>query len=155
MNHSRILDRRKAANREGIFTVCVLVCLTIAAAVMIFTVRTALRARRDIRLEHQLIQTEWLLDAGVRRAQAAISRQPEYQGETWTPSGSLQRFGDATVQITVLSDLDPTKVLVSASIVDSSLRAQTTRRSHHFTVRLNSTALSTPVTPTTDTSTIE
>ena len=144
MNRLGEVHRCRSANRSGVLAVCVLVCLTIAAAVMTITVRSALRARRHSLLEHQLTQTEWLLDAGVRRAMTKIQIEPDYQGETWNPVGALERIGTATVEIVISNDApDSASAKVTATIVESSPLAKTTRRSHQFIFQPNSPDTST------------
>lgn len=138
------LRRRRPLNRSGVLAVCTLACLTIAAATMTITVHATLRARRHAKLEHQLIQTEWLLDAGVRRAMASMKGQSNYQGETWIPTGALDRFGTATVEVTVSTDSSVSAtVKVTATIIEPSARASTTRRSHLFKFPTSSTVTST------------
>ena len=140
MNRLARTHRPHWSNRGGILTVATLVCLTIAAALMAITVHGALRARRHAMLEHQLVQTEWLLDAGVRRARAGLQNQSDYQGETWTPAGGLDRFGTATVEIVISTAASESPVAtVTATIVESPARARTTRRSHQFSFQPNST----------------
>ena len=130
--------RLRPQRRSGVLTVCVLVCLMVAATVMAITVHCAIRARRHTQLEHQMIQTEWLLDAGVRRANTKIADQAGYEGETWNPAGALDRFGTATVQIQINRDsTDTSRVEVSATIVASSPGGRTTRKSHQFDLSTN------------------
>ncbi|MDG2220023.1 MAG: hypothetical protein P8L85_01495 [Rubripirellula sp.] len=144
MNYN--LRRRRPRNRAGVLTVCTLACLTVAAGMMAITVHATLRARRHARLEHQMIQTEWLLDAGVRRAMISMMNQSNYQGETWSPAGALDQFGTATVQVTVSPETsNSATVKVTATLVEPSARARTTRRSHEFEFQPKSTATSSVV----------
>ncbi|MCP4890726.1 MAG: hypothetical protein GY904_29525 [Planctomycetaceae bacterium] len=138
------LRRLRPPSRPGVLAVCTLACLTVAAAIMATTVHGTLRARRHAKLEHQMIQTEWLLDAGIHRAMNNMMNQPNYQGETWIPAGALDTFGAATVQIIVSPETSkPVTVKVKATIVEPSARARTTRRSHEFEFQPKSTASST------------
>jgi hypothetical protein len=122
--------------------VCVLVCLLIASTIAAATTQSALRGRRDIRIQHQMRQTELLLDAGVLRAARQLRRSDAYQGESWRPVNSIPRFDQARVEIRVSSDPQQDglrQVEVTASLGGGDqlqLRsAGVTRRSHTFQVR--------------------
>jgi type II secretory pathway component PulK len=57
--------------------------------------------RRQRRVE-QRTQAEWLAEAGVRRAAARLTIDPEYHGETWTISAQeLNQQAGAAVEISV------------------------------------------------------
>lgn len=135
--------------RSGVLAVFVLACLVVAAALMAITVEVAIRARRQTRLEHQMVQTEWLLDAGIRRATVKLRNQPEFKGETWVPSGALERFGSASVEIAVTNDDTSSKqVEVIATIAGSSRTGKSTQRSHRFNLEMKNTE--TPTAESTD-----
>lgn len=122
--------RYRPADRNGVLTVCVLVCLTISATIMIVIAGSALRARRNVQFEHQMAQTGWLLDAGIIRARNQLKGQLNYSGETWKPTGAIEDFGTAEVEITVTADTNEGRTInVTATIVESAARARTTRRS--------------------------
>lgn len=72
--------------RQAAILVCVLVCLAVAITLVTSTVRTALGARRAMRTQHQVRQTELLLAAGVQRATRQLQATADYAGETWTLS---------------------------------------------------------------------
>jgi len=63
--------------------VCMLICVAIATSLVSATLLSALRARRELRLQRQLRQTELLLAAGLERAVARLHAHPAYPGETW------------------------------------------------------------------------
>lgn len=90
-----------AYRRTGAVLVGVLVCLSIATAIAALTVRQSLDARRQGRVERQLRQTQYLLDAGIRRATERLRADASYVGETWEPTAALPRFGTARVEIRV------------------------------------------------------
>ena len=56
----------RSPTRKGSVLIVVLVCLSFAATVLFGALRTSLQQRRQLRNEHDLVQTEWLLDAGVQ-----------------------------------------------------------------------------------------
>ncbi len=72
-----------ARDRQAAVLVCMLVCVAIATSLVAATLQSALRARRELRLQRQLRQTELLLTAGLERAVARLRADPAYQGETW------------------------------------------------------------------------
>ena len=125
---------------RGTLVICVLVCLLVASTMVTATTHSALRSRRSVRLEHQMRQTELLLDAGVLRAARQLHASDDYRGETWRPANAITRFDNALVDIRVTkSDDDPSirSVEVVASLgtaVDDVQRnkASLTRRTHTF-----------------------
>ena len=79
----------------------VLACLLIGTVLISLSLQSALRGRREARLERQLAQTEWLCEGGAIRAVAALQKSADYQGETWQPKLRLEPFTDAVVDIKV------------------------------------------------------
>jgi len=95
---------RNRVPRQGSVLVGVLVCLAIATALVTSSVRTALNARRVMRTQQQLRQTELLLTAGIGRATRQLQMAADYTGETWDlPSGVFPRSGAAQVLIDISS----------------------------------------------------
>lgn len=108
-------------SRQASILVCVLVCLAIATAIVTSTVRSALGARRAMRSQHQLRQTELLLVAGVQRASQQLQADAEFGGETWQlapraipgTSSALVKIevaqvaGDGSRRIDVTAQLSP------------------------------------------------
>jgi type II secretory pathway pseudopilin PulG len=129
--------RSHCKSRRGAVLIVAIVCLSIATAIAIAGVRHALMARRQARLDHQLRQTELLLDAGLRRAIKALSVDPEYQGERWALDPALTGFAGtfeaATVEIKAAAQDDGQRVFeVIAAIGPASNPAYQTKRSHRF-----------------------
>ena len=88
--------------RRGSVLICVLVCLSIATALVTATIRTALQARHQVRTQHQLRQTELLLEAGVVRAVRKFGSEAEYTGERWDLVGdTIPGFDAVRVEIEV------------------------------------------------------
>jgi hypothetical protein len=118
--------------RPGALLVCVLVCLLVASALVTTMLRHTLRSRREVRVNHQRIQTEFLLDAGILRAARQLKKSPEYVGESWQPSGAIDRFPNAMVEIEVASseaDSALSEVRVTASLGVALQDAQTSAAS--------------------------
>lgn len=90
-----------ARRRTGAVLISVLACLVVTTAIAALTVRQSLEARRQGRVERQLRQTQYLLDAGIRRAAERLRADASYSGETWEPTAALARFGAVRVEIRV------------------------------------------------------
>jgi len=139
----RQATRYKTSDRLGTLIVCVIVCLLVSVSIAGATTHAALQWRRSLRMEHQLRQTDLLLDAGILRASKQLRRSKEYQGETWRPDRESIGFESPLVEIQVRSGNDPAirQVEVVAELgakqnSQSRIRVPTTRRSHQFTVQV-------------------
>jgi hypothetical protein len=135
--------------RRGTLVVCVLVCLLVASTIATAMTQSALRARRELRLGHQMRQTELLLDAGILRAARKIQASRDYEGETWRPTTAIARFEGALVEINVNADDQQAgrrRVEVVASLGTSSdgserKRLPLTRRTHVFRIESSHSSL--------------
>jgi hypothetical protein len=88
-------------NRRGLMLVAVIVCLTIASAILLSAVKQFALAKRSAELHHRQQQAAWLVEAGLERAAAGL-KQTGYTGETWTISAAdLGGLDDAAVEIAV------------------------------------------------------
>jgi len=111
-------SNQRRSSRPASVLVCVLVCMAIAASLVTSSVRTALDARRAMRTQHQLRQTELLLAAGIQRAKLRLQAADEYSGETWDlPSEVIPHIESAQV-----------KIVVIPAAADSSRKVQVTAR---------------------------
>ena len=81
MNQSHSVNRMMR-NRRGSAVVTVLLCLVTASILLLGAMGISLRQRRQVRLEQQMQQTRWLLDAGVQQAIQRIENDPEFKGHT-------------------------------------------------------------------------
>lgn len=97
----RLAGTTLRGRRTGAVLIAVLACLVITTAIAALTVRQSLEARRQGRVERQLRQTQYLLDAGIRRAAERLRADASYSGETWEPTAALARFGDVRVEIRI------------------------------------------------------
>lgn len=119
----------------------VLVCLLVAGSLAGATTHAAIRWRRSIRLEHQMLQTELLLDAGILRAAKQLRLSDDYTGETWRPSRDSVGFDSPVVQIQVTSgsESETRNVKVVAELGTplseiATTNVSHTRRSYTFSV---------------------
>ncbi len=126
--------RRQA--RSGLVTVCVLVCLLVATSLAMVAMRSALRERREIMVRHQMLQTEFLLDAGVRRGITSADEFNDRSGtdgefETWQPRLDSLAFLMPTAQTRRIDD-EHVEVIATIGIQPSDparASASVTRRS--------------------------
>lgn len=95
--------RRKRAthSRCGAILIAVLACLLVGVLIAGLTLQTAMRGRREAKLQRQLAQTEWLCEGGIVRAVAALKHSTEYTGETWQPDLNMEPLEKAVVDIQV------------------------------------------------------
>jgi hypothetical protein len=63
--------------------VVALVCVALAAVVMVIAVRRALGEWKMVRLEAQQVQCRWLAESALDRAAARLAADPKYAGEVW------------------------------------------------------------------------
>ena len=136
-----IVKRSKA--RTGTVLVCVLACLGIVIAMVMSTVQSALRGRIVVRMQQQLLQTDLLCEAGVKRAVQQLSKSSEYRGEKWVPKSSIASFEFAVIEIKLESSLEDKRSLraeVIASLASSANSNDRMQRSHTFEIELPSTA---------------
>jgi hypothetical protein len=83
--------------------VAVLVCLGVAAVVMLGVLRLAAAGRRAADREAWRLQSAWLAESGVERAVARLTDDPSYRGETWRPPAeALPGRRDGAVRIDVV-----------------------------------------------------
>lgn len=73
--------------RRATVLICVLACLAIVAALAALTLRSTLQAQAEAKTAHRLVQTEWLLDAGISHARRSV------QASTGDYAGELIRLG--------------------------------------------------------------
>ncbi len=121
--------------QHGVVLICALVCLSVATALVVTTVHQSLGVRRQGRMQWQLRQTEYLVDAGIRRAVARLGADEDYAGETWHPAAALPDFASVAVEIDVmpLDEVPPRwEVTVVAKLSQSDSLAFRTQRSQTF-----------------------
>jgi hypothetical protein len=127
-------------SRHALVTIGVLACLVVVVSLAGSLVVSTLRARREANVQHQLRQTDYLLDAGIQRAMAQLQNSTDYSGETWVP-GEVPHFYRAKVVIVAVSkkEEDLSTIEVVASLANRPADADrssafVTQRSHRWTV---------------------
>lgn len=109
LSSRRRSNRQHSRRNRGSIIVGVLACLLVGTVLTALTVQSALRGRREARLERQLAQTDWLCEGGIVRAVAALRKSTDYQGETWQPELGIEPLREAIVEIKVTADPSETK----------------------------------------------
>ena len=131
------MNQLKSRSRSGTVLICVLACLGIVIALVMTTVQSSLRGRREVRMQRQLIQTEFLCEAGVQRAVQQLRKSPEYKGEKWLPKLGSTLFGNAAIEIRIEPSQEVVNTLraeVIATLADSADSNDRMQRSHTFLI---------------------
>ena len=126
-------------SRSGTVLICVLACLGIVITLVMTTVQTSLRGRREVRMQRQLIQTELLCEAGVQRAVRQFGKWQEYKGETWLPKLGTRSFENAIIEIRIgpsQQDAQSMRAEVVATLASTADSHDRMQRSHVFTIGL-------------------
>ena len=129
------MNHRKSNTRSGAVLICVLACLGIVTVLVMTTIQSSLRGRREVRMQRQLIQTELLCEAGVRRAVQQLKKFPEYKGEKWLPKLGTTSYEHAAIEIRIepaKENANSLRAEVVASIADSANSNNRMQRSQTF-----------------------
>ena len=122
--------------RRGAVLVCVLVCLTITTLLLIALLKQTLHARRQLRIERNARQTEWLVQAGVERAAFRLAESAEYNGEQWElAADAIVGAAPGTVEISVNRE-QPGKVRVQIVAEYPAQSEFSIRRTREFLINL-------------------
>ena len=133
------MNQMKSRSRSGTILICVLVCLGIVITLVMTTMQSSLRGRREVRMQRQLIQTEFLCEAGVQRAVQQLKKTPEYKGEKWFPKLGSTSFENAVIEIRLEPSTDAINTLhaqVIATLANSADSNDRMQRSHTFSIGL-------------------
>ena len=131
------MKKTTSKSRSGTVLICVLACLGIVITLVMTTMQSSLRGRREVRMQRQLIQTELLCEAGVQRAVRQFGKSQEYQGETWHPKLGTRSFENAIVEIRLepsKEDAQSKRVEVIATLATTAESQDRMQRSHVFTI---------------------
>lgn len=119
MRCSRTLLR--AGQRRGYAVLLVLACCSVAVALVMLSLRTSLNQRRQLRNEHQLEQTRWVLDAAIRKS---IADPPSESSED-PLKPKLEKFD--MVLVSVEPDEAKGQVVIQAKIENAAGTSVTMR----------------------------
>jgi hypothetical protein len=73
----------KPARRSGAALLLVVIAIVVSAMIVGTLAQMAISQHRQIRREHDRIQTQWLIESGLDRAAARLTRDAGYTGEEW------------------------------------------------------------------------
>ena len=133
------MNQLKSKSRSGTVLICVLACLGIVIVLVMTTMQSSLRGRREVRMQRQLIQTEFLCEAGVQRAVQQLKKSSEYKGEKWFPKLGSTSFGKAGIEIRIEPSQETAHSLraeVFVTLTDSADSNDRMQRSHTFSIGL-------------------
>ncbi|HEV8002729.1 MAG TPA: hypothetical protein VGP63_22780 [Planctomycetaceae bacterium] len=100
----QVFPRTPRPRRRGVAALIALVCLSLATIVGTLLLQAGLSEQRYLDRLALQAQGEWLVEAGLSRARARLTRSARYSGETWAiPGSSFGRVQNATVKISVQS----------------------------------------------------
>jgi len=122
------MTRKLRQTRKGTALITVLVCMGFISSIILGWVHVSLNVRRGLRRDQQLVQTHWLLEAGIQQGLQNIQSNKNYEGELITLSQSLSNLDRAAIEIEVLpaTDLLKTKRMkVIATIQKNASNAET------------------------------
>jgi type II secretory pathway component PulK len=118
------------SNRRGAVVIMVLACASVVVLLVLAALQVSLAQRRQLRREHQLEQTRWVLDAAIRKAQQTQQAIKTNSLELeLTPK--LLKFERA--KVTAAFDR-PTNTIQVQTIIESANQSSVTKRSARFNV---------------------
>lgn len=134
MNATQKQKSNIARRRKGAVLVVTLACLVIVMALSGQMLVGALRSSRQMHAERDLLQCEFLLQAGVDRAVRRLEAEAKYEGETLEPPPS-EVGGVAAGRVTI----DVSRANVAAARIDVQAEyplgsEKSIRRSRSFTL---------------------
>lgn len=137
-----VAGSRAAGRSRGAVLICVLVCVGIVSTIMLTSLASALRVRRQTRSDLQLEQTIWLAEAAIIRGLVEAESRNDYRGEIWRVDGAFANYAVAEAEISVRPPTEERQVLrisATAQLRGLDATAQLTRRtvSHEFPVASN------------------
>ncbi|TWU38920.1 hypothetical protein Q31b_39980 [Novipirellula aureliae] len=91
----------RQAKKHGVFLIAALVSLMVSTSLVVAAVRSAVIAQRELRTQHQVLQTEFLTQAALDYAAAKLADSPDYRGEIWEPDALNDKWALAAAEIIV------------------------------------------------------
>lgn len=140
------MNQRKSRSRSGAVLICVLACLGVVIALVLTSIQSSLRGRKEVRMQRHLLQTELLCEAGVQRAVQQLKTTPEYKGEQWFPKLGTASFENAVIEIRIepsTEEANSLRAVVIATLSDSADRNDRMQRSHTLLIDISSTSTET------------
>ena len=130
------MNRLKRKPRKAAILVAVLVTMLVVSSMVGTTMVRSLRSQRECRVERQMMQIQFLCEAGAMRAWEKLLADPTFVGDRWLPE--LGDSSDAIAEITtkIVREPDqPTTIEVMASL-EAGPYLQRVQRTTLFPLRL-------------------
>ena len=77
------MNRKRCTDRQAAALAIVLAVMILATALLAIWARAVIDAHRQQRRDLRGSQVRWLVEGGIERAVAQLSRADDYRGETW------------------------------------------------------------------------
>ena len=116
---------RPGRRRTGAVLIAVLACAAVAVSLVMLSVQVSLQQRRKLKIDHQLEQTRWVLDAAIRKSMA----DPAVKAGEDEVLPKLEKFDK--VMFRIAKDETNGRVVVQAKI-ENSTETNVTARSASF-----------------------
>lgn len=128
------MSKISRSNRKGTVFFCVLASLAIVVSIMLSSAQHTLRVRQQLRTHRQLQQASLLCDAGAVRARDQLTKNPDYNGETWRPPLNLHSGEEAEILIEcrLVPNKDQRTCTVQAKISEQSTNKAICQRTKQF-----------------------
>lgn len=94
-------------SRRGAALLLVVIAIVVSTMIVGTLAQMAIAQHRQVRREHERVQTFWLVESGLDRAAARLSRDADYTGEDWrvdVAGRQEPRQGVVTIRITKAAD---------------------------------------------------
>ncbi|CAN5872511.1 hypothetical protein BH23PLA1_BH23PLA1_14560 [soil metagenome] len=131
MKNSRMTILNNFPGRRGAASIVALAGLVLLAMIAAAMLRAGVARRDNAAVEESILQTDWLVEAGLERAFAQLTADPDYEGETWEiPAEALgDRGALVRIKVETKADRKPLTVHVEADYpADSPRRVRMARR---------------------------
>ena len=110
----------RSADRRAILIFAVLACLTLAAIFSTVWLRMISLEREQTRSQQAALQTEYLAESGLARANSRLAADADYGGEIWEPrpeSLGTTTPAKVTIEVTTDESARQRKIVVTAELV--------------------------------------
>lgn len=121
-------NRINRSTRNGTTIVICLVALTVTSIILLGLARASLKQRLQTRMERQLEQTYWVLDAGLGLAIERFASDPEQEDFQINLDGELEKY-QAKIDFVVKDAETETTVKVTARLQSRHKYGSVTQRS--------------------------
>lgn len=144
MYGTSIKSRPCRSRHRGAVLIGVLTAIAVVSVISFASVQYALRVRNSVRFEKRVLQSQFLCEAGIRRAEYQLQKDPSYSGEEWLPDVPHLKMDFASVKIEVsnasasdASQSNKRSVLVIARLGDPADARNSVQQSYPVLVTVN------------------